>query len=757
MKKGIIVFVAALILTKQTLCIHAEETELTGTEETVGETLTAVSENNEETGISITGELQEDTAELVEIPETVIDEESEDSEKPEIIIEENAEESDMDEETEDTELSEEDAETEQSEIMAEEEPVQKDVTEETAEETSETVIGKESEEDTESEQPEAVIGKESEEDTESEQPEAVIEEESDDKNESEAVSGEIDESALSHNYAVVKKPSYTGAEKMVYLSANGSTPLSDKDIRAWADQLRSKKTTAAAMVRSMLWDLVKKNPSISNEDFVKSAYQTIMEREADQGGLNKNVSALDSGVSYDYVIAALTNSKEFTNLCSSYKVTKGSVSLTQARDRNLNVTRFMTRLYQYCMERKPDTGGLNNWCAQINAGKMSAADVVKSFFSSNEITERNLSNEEIVRLAYRTMLDREPDSSGQENWVGCLDAGMTKNYVLKGFVGSQEFMRLCRNFGVRAGTVSVSEPRDKNANITKFVARLYLNCFGRKYDVSGLNNWTKQLNAQAVSGGQTAYAFYTSKEMENLALDDDDYIRALYKGVLGREAKPEEVSSWSSKMKAGTSRSQMIMNFVYSPEFKSLCGKYGIAVGQALSYNIPFYTQTDSRWSGVRFGAWTLGESGCSPTSIAMALSGVLNKAVLPNEVGAYLYNNTQEYNRIICGSSGAAIPAAVSAWNASSKAIGTVGDLKAELARGKAVVFYANYQYIGTSVKSNTHSIVLYGNNNGRTYVRDPGMPWKNGWYSIDTLWSQRSTDSYDLRGGYVSYSVMR
>ena len=809
MKKGISVFLAVLLLGQQTMYINAEEPVLTGTEETAEQTETADSEINEEmieeTAVEQTVPEEDTAAEQPKIiaeeetdqpavsEETVIDEESE---EPEETAEEPSEPV-IDEEPEDTEAAEE--ETEQPEEVIEEETEEPEVP---AEESSETVIDEETEvieeeqsadektEDEEDTEPEIINEEETddediaaetdaepkeavddEEPEDSEVTEEVIEEKTEDKKTAEKKKNQkkekdtdevepeetSEEDVLSHNYAIVKKPSYTGAEKMVYLSANGSTPLSDKDIRAWADQLRSKKATAAAMVRSMLWDLVKKNPSISNTDFVKKAYQTVMQREADAGGLNKNVSALNGGASYDYVIAALTNSAEFANLCSSYHVEKGRVSLSEARDSNLNVTRFVTRLYQNCLERKPDTGGLNNWCRQINAGRMTAADVVKSFFNSTEMNNRNLSNKALVRLAYRTMLDREPDSSGNANWTGCLDAGMTRNAVLQGFVGSQEFLGLCRNYGVIAGRISVSEPRDMNARITKFVARLYRNCFGRRYDVSGLNNWTKQLNAHAVSGAQIAYAFYSSQEMNNLGLNNKEYIKALYRGVLGREAKSSEVSWWAEKMAGGTSRSQMIMNFVYSPEFKSLCGSYGITVGQALSYNVPFYTQTDSRWSGTRFGAWTLGESGCSPTSIAMALSGALNRSVLPNEVGSWLYNNTQEYNRIICGSSGAAIPAAVSAWNASSKAIGTIGDLKAELARGKVIVLYVNYQYIGTPVQSNTHSIVLYGSSGGKTYVRDPGMPWKNGWYSIDTLWSQRSTDSYDLRGGYVSYSVMR
>ena len=47
------------------------------------------------------------------------------------------------------------------------------------------------------------------------------------------------------------------------------------------------------------------------------------------------------------------------------------------------------------------------------------------------------------------------------------------------------------------------------------------------------------------------------------------------------------------------------------------------------------------------------------------------------------------------------------------------------------------------------THVILLAGYNNGYVYVYDPLDPYKNGYYSIDSIWNQQSSDYGDLQNG--------
>lgn len=47
------------------------------------------------------------------------------------------------------------------------------------------------------------------------------------------------------------------------------------------------------------------------------------------------------------------------------------------------------------------------------------------------------------------------------------------------------------------------------------------------------------------------------------------------------------------------------------------------------------------------------------------------------------------------------------------------------------------------------THVILLAGYNNGYVYVYDPLDPYKNGYYSIDSILNQQSSDYGDLQNG--------
>jgi hypothetical protein len=128
-------------------------------------------------------------------------------------------------------------------------------------------------------------------------------------------------------------------------------------------------------------------------------------------------------------------------------------------------------------------------------------------------------------------------------------------------------------------------------------------------------------------------------------------------------------------------------------------------------------------------------------------------KRIYPDTVARWLYNNTQEYNRIMHGGSGAANLYAAKAWNASAYGIDSVSALTGALAKGyivTAIVGPGTFTSAGT-----THEIVLWGSSAGSCNVYDP--LGKTGKYSISSIWSQRSFDSYDLRGGYVFYAIYK
>ncbi len=251
----------------------------------------------------------------------------------------------------------------------------------------------------------------------------------------------------------------------------------------------------------------------------------------------------------------------------------------QQKDQNIKA--FLTRLYRLCLDREPDSGGLQNWYNQLNAGVMTAADVVQRFFLSKEMNNRKLSNEDWVERCYLVMLDRNSDESGKAHWLTRLENGVTYMHILYGFVGSQEFMGICSSYELVRGTILLSDPRDINYGVTSFVARCYQQVFGRKYDTGGLKNWCGYINAAsdrkqaAIDTASTS--FFHSQEFKNLNLNDEEYVKVLYRTFLGREYDEPGLKDWTGQLKSGKkNRDQVLNGFAYSKEFNKIMAQYGL-------------------------------------------------------------------------------------------------------------------------------------------------------------------------------------
>jgi hypothetical protein len=65
---------------------------------------------------------------------------------------------------------------------------------------------------------------------------------------------------------------------------------------------------------------------------------------------------------------------------------------------------FIERLYQNILNRSSDTGGMNTWMNTIQ--NQSATQVAMGFLNSQELANKNLSNEEYLDILYQTLFDR---------------------------------------------------------------------------------------------------------------------------------------------------------------------------------------------------------------------------------------------------------------------------------------------------------------------------------------------------------------
>lgn len=241
------------------------------------------------------------------------------------------------------------------------------------------------------------------------------------------------------------------------------------------------------------------------------------------------------------------------------------------------VEAYVTRLYELCLGRYPDAAGLTDWVDRICSGRTSGAEAAQGFFFSDEFKNNNYGNEDYVERLYNVMMNRPSDEGGKTDWVYKLNNGVGREGVFKGFADSEEFNNICNSYGIKKGTISVGEGRDRKPGLTTFVARMYTKALGRTYDVDGLNYWCNEIldGRWSIMDAATT-GFFESQEFKNKRLTNGEYVKVLYRTFFDREYDQDGYSYWLRKLNYGTSRREVLSGFANSKEFSNLLKTYGL-------------------------------------------------------------------------------------------------------------------------------------------------------------------------------------
>lgn len=118
------------------------------------------------------------------------------------------------------------------------------------------------------------------------------------------------------------------------------------------------------------------------------------------------------------------------------------------------------RLYRAYFLREPDSGGFNYWYGVYRQGYPLRA-ISNDFARSDEFQSRygNVDNRQFLDRVYRNVLGRTPDQAGYDYWVGQMNRGMLRGYVMIYFSDSVEFRNKTRDGvppGYRTETVDMS-------------------------------------------------------------------------------------------------------------------------------------------------------------------------------------------------------------------------------------------------------------------------------------------------------------
>lgn len=333
--------------------------------------------------------------------------------------------------------------------------------------------------------------------------------------------------------------------------------------------------TASGVALTIIESAEFTNKKNTDQEYVSKLYRALLNRNAGASEVTYWTSQMDTGVSRRYVLRMLAGSEEFSNICNGFQIPKGEIQVVENRDRNYNVTAYVARCYQNILGRKADTSGLNTWSGKILSGN-GGTEIVKDLIVSKEFTNKKKTDAEFIDILYKSMLGRNADAKGKSDWMNCLNAGVSRIYVINGFAGSKEFQKLCAEYGINAGVATITEARDRNIGVTRFVNRLYDTILVRKGDIAGINNWCNVITNKQKTPAQVAYGFVFSKELTNKKLNDSDFVEILYKAFLGRNSDPAGKRNWINILNSGKTREDVFWGFANSGEFRKITASYGL-------------------------------------------------------------------------------------------------------------------------------------------------------------------------------------
>lgn len=235
-------------------------------------------------------------------------------------------------------------------------------------------------------------------------------------------------------------------------------------INYWVTILTTNQKSGAQVAADFIFSEEFKNKNLCDSCYIDSLYRCFMGREADSSGKAYWLNQLSNGATRGKVFNGFAMSQEFGNICSDYGVNRGTGDWSQTLcvltgncsncgAVNRTVNDFVTRLYDICLNRTPDAGGLSYWVSQAKNGK-SGAEIAYGFVFSTEFKNNNVCNDHFVQCMYRAFFGRECDAEGKAFWLAKLNSGATKGEIYSGFVSSMEFKQLCAGYGIYVGNTN---------------------------------------------------------------------------------------------------------------------------------------------------------------------------------------------------------------------------------------------------------------------------------------------------------------
>jgi WD40 repeat protein len=233
------------------------------------------------------------------------------------------------------------------------------------------------------------------------------------------------------------------------------------------------------------------------------------------------------------------------------------------------VRALITSFYQTILGREPEAGAVDSWhhgyfeyAVNFNIDvRFIPREMARLFFLSEEYAARSRANSEFITDCYRVFLNRDPNQTELDNWLG---GQWNRSQVMTVFSESEEF----------ANRIAAMYPGLDGNPTRNFVTFMYVGLLDRLVDKEGLEYAAGLFDAaedKKTLAKQTAREIIASPEFVSKGLTPPDHVARLYRSFLGRFPGDSETNYWTTELNAGRQTTDSLIDlFGESGEFAGI-------------------------------------------------------------------------------------------------------------------------------------------------------------------------------------------
>ncbi len=348
-----------------------------------------------------------------------------------------------------------------------------------------------------------------------------------------------------------------------------------EDFLIWYRDLKDGHVTPSGMVDAEVQKILATNEDVNIPELMDAVSMLMTDQPLSDAQKNIYCSYLTKGLSFRRVIADLSETDAFFDVCYHYRMSPYGLSKLEVRDQNPQVTMYVYDLLSEVVNDHPATPEeCNEWCTRFMNGESIAPVVAETVKTKNQ-REVYLDETQLTKL-YRVLTGQEISEEQMKVCLDALDNGMSENYVLAMICETYAYIHHVEELGLVPGEVELTEPRDANFEMTGLMNRLYSSFAGEKPTGEELNGYVQHLTEDPGQLRSVVAEMLTSSECQMLIESDEEFLIKVYEVFYGRVPEEREIESYLIGLSHGITRERVLAEILKDPAFDEKMAEYGI-------------------------------------------------------------------------------------------------------------------------------------------------------------------------------------